>query len=294
LILVVWTNLHASWPLAIPVAMAIGLDALRKARWNTLHEWALFSLVSAVALMLNVNGSAGLIQPFKTSNLAMLPLIGEWHRSNIHATPFFFVALLFGAAALCWSRIAVPFGRLLLLLVMLGMALLHVRHQSAFMIVSACVLPPLWPAKPATAPVPKWLLAIAVPALVLRALWPLTPPESEANPRSLIAAVPAELKNQPLFNAYIFGGPLILNGIRPYIDGRAEIYGDSFVTDYVHIANGDYDAFERTVERYDIRWTILPANSRLVDKIESSGKWQRFYSDRVGVIDVRTAPPRPQ
>jgi hypothetical protein len=189
---------------------------------------------------------------------------------------------------LLWSRVAIPIGRLLLLLVMLAIAFLHVRHQSSFIIVAACILPPLWPAQQRTEQVPKWLVLGAIPVLAIRALWPLTPPESDANPRSLIAAIPAELRGQPVFNAYIFGGPLILAGVRPYIDGRAEIYGDVFVADYVNITNGDAAAFNRAVDRYGIRWTILPkSKKRLIDQIESSGGWRRLYSDDIGVIDVR-------
>jgi hypothetical protein len=288
-ILAVWTNLHGSFPLALPIAGAIGLDALTKSRWATLREWLIFGMVSLLALMLNANGVSGLLQPFRTSRLAMLPLIGEWHASSFGATPFFFAALLIGTAALLWSGKRVPLGRSLLLAVLLAMAFAHVRHQGAFMIVACCVIPPLLGSRSSSAPVPRWLLLAAVPVLAFRAAWPLTPPESEANPRQLIAAVPAELRGQRMFNSYIFGGPLILSGLKPYIDGRAEIYGDRFVAEYVNIAEGDVGAFNRAVARYDIRWTMLAmSNKPLIDRIEASGAWRRLYADGVGVIDVRT------
>lgn len=290
LILVLWTNLHASFPLALLVAAAIGLDSLIAARWSTLREWLAFGAASVVALMLNANGFAGVVQPFKTTTLAMLPFIGEWHPSTTHATPYFFLVLLLGIGALLWRGVHVPVGRLILLLVLLGMAFAHVRHQSSFVIVGACVLPPLWPSKAAAMPVPKWLMAAAFPLLAYRALLPLTPPESEANPRTLIAAVPPELRVQPVFNGYTFGGPLILAGIKPYIDGRAEIYGDDFVLEYERILKGDVGAFDRAVRRYGIRWTMLPTSEkRLIGVIEASGKWRRIYADQIGVIDVRTS-----
>jgi hypothetical protein len=291
LILVVWTNLHASFPLALIIAGAIGFDALIAMRGAVLRRWLLFGAASVLALMLNANGLAGLLQPFRTSTLEMLPLIGEWHASSPHATPFFFAALLIGAGALLWSGIAVPIGRLLLLLAMLAMAFAHARHQSTFIIVAACVIPPLFRSKPAASDVPKWLMLGALPLLAFRAIWPLTPPESAANPRQLIAAVPPELRGQPVLNYYTMGGPLILAGIRPFIDGRAELYGDDFVLEYKKMADGDAERFDRAVKKYDIRWTILPIDSRLIRVIESSGKWRRIYSDEVGVIDVRVPPP---
>jgi len=296
LILVVWTNLHASYPLAIPIACAIGLDSLTKNGWANLREWMMFGLVSIVALALNANGVPGLLQPFKISSLALLPYIGEWHPSSPRSTPYFFAVLLAGLGALLNSGIRIPVGRLLLLLVMLALAFVHVRHQSSFIIVAACILPTLWPSRPADAQVPSWLLLAALPLLTFRAVVPLTPPESEANPRSLLSAIPSDLRTQPVFNGYPFGGPLILAGIRPYIDGRADLYGDAFVADYFGILGGDLPAFERAVQRYGIRWVMLPAGEkRLSQAIESSGEWRRVYADKIGLIDVKVpGPSRPR
>jgi hypothetical protein len=124
--------------------------------------------------------------------------------------------------------------------------------------------------------------------LAFKAWVPLLPPEGPANPRRLIAAIPAELRNRPVLNEYTFGGPLILNGIRPYIDGRTEIYGDAFVMNYFRIIDGDMRAFDDAVRRYGIEWTMLsPAQGKLIRNMESSGEWRRVYGDEVGVIDVR-------
>jgi hypothetical protein len=139
--------------------------------------------------------------------------------------------------------------------------------------------------------VSRWLLAGAVPLLAFRAIVPLLPPEGPANPRRLIAAIPPELKHSPVLNEYTFGGPLILAGVRPYIDGRGEVYGDEFVADYVKIADGDMRAFNDAVQRYDIRWTMLArSQTNLVRNIEGSGQWRRVYADGIGIIDVRKEP----
>ena len=295
LLLVVWTNAHASFPLALLIAGAIGLDSVIEARWANFRQWLVFGLVSALALTLNANGLAGLLQPFKTSSLTMLPLIGEWHPSSTGNTPEFFAVLLLGIAAMLRTGIRVPVGRLLLLLVLLGLAFQHVRHQATFIIVAVLVVPPLLNSAPSAPKVPKWLLLGCVPMLAYALLAPMKPPEGRANPRSLIAAVPAGLRSQPVFNEYSFGGPLILAGIKPYIDGRAEIYGDDFVENYSNIIHGDMPAFDREVKRYGIRWTMLPHESdSLIHSLEASGKWRRIYSDKVGVIDVRLPPPQPQ
>ena len=100
--------------------------------------------------------------------------------------------------------------------------------------------------------------------------------------------MPPSLRTQPVFNEYTFGGPLILAGIKPYIDGRAEIYGDAFVADYANIIDGDMAAYDRAVERYGIRWAMLPRTSNaLIRELETSGQWRRIYADRIGVIEVK-------
>jgi hypothetical protein len=287
LILVLWTNLHTSFSLAAPIGAAIAFDSLMAAKWKTLREWVIFGLVSLIAVCLNANGIAGILQPFHISRLDMVSVIAEWSPTTTHNTPAFFVVLLGGLGLLLWQGIRVPLGQLALLLITLGMAFIHMRHQSAFIILAACIIPPLFPAKSRAPAVPMVLLLTTLPLLAMRALLPLTPPEGPANPRHLIAAIPAELRSQPLFNGYTFGGPLILNGVRPFIDGRGEMYGDAFVLNYTRIIDGDLGRFDRVVERYDIRWAMLPAKSQLATETARSGKWRRIYSDRIGVIDVR-------
>ena len=288
LLLIIWTNLHASFPLAILVELGIAFDALAVAGRSSLRPWLVFGLASVIALTLNGNGLAGLRQPFETSSLSMLPFIAEWHASTTNSTPNFFAVLIIGVGALLYSGVRVPIGRLVLLLVLLGMAFLHVRHQSFFIIVAACVLPPLASPQPSSSHVPRWLLAGALPLLAWQAFTPRLPPEGLGNPRRLIAAVPAQLRNRPVLNDYSFGGPLILAGMKPYIDGRAEIYGDAFVADYFRITAGDLRAFDEAVRRYDIQWTMLSRDqARLVRSLEASGRWHRVYADEIGVIDVR-------
>lgn len=292
LLLVVWTNLHASFPLAIVIEAAIAFDALASSKWSTLRPWLMFGAVSIGALMLNANGLAGLRQPFETSSLSMLPFIAEWHASTTNSTPYFYGALAIGMGLLLYIGVRVPIGRLVLLIVMMGMAFLHVRHQSFFIIVATCVLPPLASSPQSSNLVPKWLLAGALPLLLFRSLVPLLPPEGPANPRRLIAAIPPDLRHRPVLNEYTFGGPLILAGIRPYIDGRGEIYGDAFVSNYVKIADGDMRAFNEAVRLYDIRWTMLSSSqANLIRSMEASGQWQRIYADEIGVIDVRRSSP---
>src|SRR4051812_42582396 len=123
--------------------------------------------------------------------------------------------------------------------------------------------------------------------VAVRAALPLSPPDNEANPWKLIASVPAELRSQPVLNGYTMGGPLILSGIRPYVDGRGDMYGDELVVGYYRIAQGDPKAFADAVHRWNIRWAILARDSKLIPVLDRTPGWRKIRQDKVGAIYVR-------
>jgi hypothetical protein len=86
------------------------------------------------------------------------------------------------------------------------------------------------------------------------------------------------------------GGPLILSGIRPYIDGRGDMYGDEQVLGYARIVHGDAKLFANAVQRWNIRWAMLPRDSKLIPVIRRSPGWRLVASDKVGAIYERTSP----
>jgi hypothetical protein len=288
LIMLVWTNIHGSFPLGIVIAGAFAIDAMLASRWKRLPQWSALIGASIVCALLNANGVAGLLHPFKIAGLEMLPLIQEWRPSDPSITPQFYLVVLAGLAGMLAAGIRIPLGRLALLLSMLGLAFLQVRHQSWFIIVAAAVVPTLFPAQAAPVGGLRLLGLMALPILALRALLPMTPAENATNPRQLIAHVPTELRNQAVLNGYAFGGPLILAGIKPYIDGRADMYGDAHFSDYREIAQGDANRFNWAVRRYGIRWTMLQeSQKRLIQLLDSSPEWRRVYSNKAGVIHAR-------
>ena len=294
LLMVVWANLHGSFAIGLVIAATFGLEAVlasaNKAR--ALRQWLIFGVACALAVLVNANGLAGALHPLKIANLEMLPLISEWKPSSPNVTPFFFVVLAALAALILWKRPRMHIVRWLLLLFLLGMAMLQVRHQAVFAIVAAMLLPAAFARGAARQLASRgFAIAIAVAGLVfvgIRALMPIALPENERNPWRLIAAVPKGLRSQPVLNGYSMGGPLILSGIRPYVDGRADMYGDELVIGYKRITDGDAAALAASVQRWNIRWAILPTRyDKLVALLERSPEWRRIYQDEAGVIYVR-------
>jgi hypothetical protein len=294
LLMALWANLHGSFVFGLAIAAAFGLEALTASadRPRALRQWLLFGMLCGAAVFINGNGVEGVFHPLRFTQLEMLPLIDEWKPSSLHKTPFSFAVLAGTLALIAWKRPRLPWVRWLLLAALLGLALLQVRHQAMLAIVAAMVLPQGF----ARTRRPEGIIdpqlggiVVAGAALLLaaRGLMPLSPGDNEANPWKLIAAVPPQLRSQPVLNGYSMGGPLILAGIRPYIDGRGDMYGDALVVGFSRIGQGDERALAEAVQRWNIRWAILPNDSKRVIVLLDRAGWRRIAKDHVGVIYVR-------
>ncbi len=85
----------------------------------------------------------------------------------------------------------------------------------------------------------------------------------------------------PVLNDYSFGGYLIFAGVRPFIDSRAELYGDAALQRYAALIRPDPKALDAAIRRYGIRWSILAPSSPIVSELDARPGWHRLHSDRV-------------
>jgi len=93
----------------------------------------------------------------------------------------------------------------------------------------------------------------------------------------------------PVLNDYAFGGYLILRGVRPFIDGRADMYGDDFLAGYAAMMSPDRARLTATLEARGIQWTILGPASPALDVLDRLAGWHRLYQDREAVVHARIA-----
>ena len=293
-LMILWANMHGSFVFGLAIAAAFGLEALVGSadKPRAFRQWLVFGIVCGLACLVNGNGLAGVLQPLHFTHLKMLALIDEWKPSNPKVTPFFFGMLAVTLALIAWKRPRLPWVRWLLLAALLALALFQVRHQAMLAIVAAMILPQGF-AKGAKVEetIDRQSAHIALVGAVLlvaiRAIMPFQLPDNEANPWKLIAMAPPELRSRHVLNGYSMGGPLILSGIRPYIDGRGDMYGDDLVIGYANVVHGDPKAFSETVQRWNIRWAMLPKESKLIPVIQQSPGWRLVARDKVGVIYAR-------
>jgi hypothetical protein len=302
-LMLLWANLHGSFVFGFPLLGAFALEALLEAaptaRWPVARAWGLFGLASLVAACLTPQGPLGLLFPFKLMSMASLAGVEEWRASDFSAIGPFEISLLAGLF-ICLSRgVKLPPVRLLLLLGLMHMALQHNRHVMILAAVGALLLAPAVAAatgqvetqrRPLRAAV-WWAPLIAVLALFgARAAIALDRGDGPTMPMSAIDHVPPTLRERPVLNAYGFGGALILRGVRPFVDGRTDLYGDAFMGRYYRIAGGDPAALDAALKQYAVAWTILPPGHPLVALMDAKPGWRRLYADRYAVVHARVAP----
>jgi hypothetical protein len=197
---------------------------------------------------------------------------------------------------------AIPPIRAALLIALVAMALQHSRHQVLLGIIAPMLL-----ARPIAAAIGagrfgedgRRVARIALPATVaaalaigaVRLMTPIEQTDGASAPISALSAVPQELRRKPVLNDYAFGGYLIFEHVRPFIDARAELYGDAMMGLYGRLQAGDDTAVERTLKRYDIAWTIFAPDSRIVAILDHEPGWRRLYADAAAVVHVRDGAP---
>ena len=300
-VMTLWANLHGGFVVGLALIAPFGLEACltapRARRAGAIRDWGVFALASLAAALLTPFGVAGLAFPFRLLAVSHLADIGEWRPENFaHPGPME-IALL-GLLALALARpFRMPLARAALLVGLVHLALQHSRHETLLAILAPMLLATPIAGALSASPAPqagrpaRWpLIAAAVAALALagaRLALPIARADAATAPMAALDAVPAALRERPVLNDYAFGGYLIWAKLRPFIDGRADMYGDAFLGLYEKIAAGDPDALEASLKRYDVAWTVFAPGQKVNALLDREPGWRRLYADRFAVVHVR-------
>ncbi|MBB2204792.1 hypothetical protein [Gluconacetobacter takamatsuzukensis] len=305
-IMVVWANLHGSFALGLALTIAFAVEAVADrpdARLRTAGRWGGFFLLAVLAARLTPNGWHGLLFPVELIRMPELARIAEWQPINVARNPAPEVALLALVYIALTRRLSLPPIRLLILMGLIHLCLHHVRNSMVVGVIAPLILAaPLGRAldgregaegafhKPGH---PAREVVVLICALLLvtggRLLRPVTLDDSNMTPISALNSLPAAVTARPVLNAYQFGGYLIFRGIRPFVDGRADMYR-SFINDYRGLTDyPDHADFARAAERFHLGWTIFPSDSAIGQMLDTQPGWRRVYSDRFAVVHMRVA-----
>jgi len=321
ILMLVWANAHGSFVFGLALAGGLGLEALVAAapsdRLRVVRQWGLFGIISLAAAIATPAGLDGLLYPFYVNNLSILSLIAEWRPARLTASSLE-ILLLSGLFFLLLRPVRIPIMRLLIVLAALHITFEHVRNQMVLVTLATillaeplgrawadgaerprlALLPRLWAERRELAPLLAVGLLLFLGTATYRLITPFDRPDSYGVPITALRNLPPGLREKPVFNEYSFGGLLAFEGIAPFIDGRSDMYGDAFTTDYFKIANGDAARWKAAEARWKFAWTILPPDTALVKILDREPGWHRAYADKWAVIHVsdrarETVPTRP-
>jgi len=301
LLMLVWANLHGGFVLGFAVAAAFGSEALLEARQDrgkVVRDWGLFGAASLLAALVTPHGLTGLIYPFQVMTMTSLPGITEWRAADFAKPTAFEAALLITLFVCLWRGVRVPILRLLLLLGLLHLALQHSRHQLVLAALAPLILAePLAVAlghAPARARLNPGLLAASAAAaiglLAVRLALPVVRVDGLNSPVAAVASLPPQLLRQPVLNEYGFGGYLIFQGARPFIDGRSDMYGDAFTGRYFAAETAGQADLDRFLDRHGVAWTIFAPSNPIVATLDGDRGWRRIHTDATAVVHQRVAP----
>jgi hypothetical protein len=319
-LMVLWANLHGGYLFGLGLAGLLAAEAVLLAPdWRTRRRaaggWAFFGALTVGAALLTPYGVAGLLLPFRLTGMsfAMGQLV-EWRSPDFQSfepLELWLAVVLFAGFALGWR---LPPTRLLMLLLLLHMALQHRRHAELVGLVAPLLLAPALatqlralPARRSAGPVDRGLEELARPAslrgfalagMVLAALSAgllhgAATRTDVAMPTAALAAVEAAHVTGPILNDYGFGGYLAFVGVPPFIDGRAELYGDEFIKRYVQAMLLESDELPKLLDQNGIAWTLIAPERPAVLLLDHLPGWRRLYADDVAVVHVRTDPTPP-
>lgn len=297
-LMLLWANLHGSFVFGIALVAPFALEAAwdAGAGWRpVVLRWGLFGLAVVGMALATPHGWRGLVFPFQLASMQQIKMIDEWRAPNFQEIQQIELGLM-AALFVCLLRgVRVPACRVLVLLGLLHLALQHVRHEMLAGVVGALVLaePIGRVLAPRTAPGAASRgsaagLALAVLALTMtRVASPVVRTDGGGVPISALAHVPAALASQPVLNDYGFGGYLMFSGVRPYIDARADMFGDDFLAEYRRMMRPDPALIARTIEARGIGWTLFAAGSPALPALDALPGWHRLYADATAVVHVR-------
>ena len=305
-LMIAWANMHGGFIFGLlligPFALEAVTEAPMGARLLAARAWATFTLAALAAALINPYGIEALLLPFRLMAVENLSRISEWRPQDFSHIGTMELALLTLLGLTLIRPFSMPPIRAALLIALVAMALQHSRHQ-----VLLGILAPMLLARPIAAAIGmgsageegRWIARIALTATVAAALAiggarliaPIERTDGASAPISALRAVPPELRAKPVLNDYAFGGYLIFEHVRPFIDGRAELYGNAMMSLYGRLQAGDEADVESALKRYGIAWTIFAPDSRMVAILDRKPGWRRLYADASAVVHVRDGAP---
>jgi hypothetical protein len=318
-----WVNMHGGFFLglgivSLAVAGDLAANLLDHRTERTLplvqvRDLAIALVASVAASMLNPNGPKMLWYSFETlGSRAMQQYIQEWASPDFHRPEYWpmILLLLGGAATMALTHRRRDLTDMLFFFGLGSAGLLSARHIPLFAVLAVPIvtryaaymevgrwrwdltsLPPARRPTPALVAV-NWalvlLFCLAAGMRTASVLAENRSVEARLYPLDAIAYIEDHgLAGQRMYNSYNWGGYLIWRGYRVFIDGRADVYMDELINEYLlaYQLRGDW---RQPLDRYGVDYVFIERGASLATLLTASDEWTRVYGDDMAAIFVRT------
>lgn len=322
-LMVLWANLHGSFLLGVvlpatslvggAIDRALGREQQARLKWKDLRRLLVVVALTALAPVVNPNGVRLLVYPFGTlGSPGMQQYIMEWFSPDFHLVQFqpFALFILVLLVSLGLSR-RTPSATDFLFLLGFGYAsLLSARHIPLFVLTTTPMLTDqlldawhqwrfsgqfkLRQYRPGGKHIiVNWLLlGVLTLGVTLQVAGTLSGNEAaqrEAFPADAVDFLVENEVSGNMYNLYHWGGYLIWR-LYPeqavFIDGRADVYGDAFIDEYLHAYQLRKD-WQETFERYDVNLVIIDKGSSLSTVLSESPTWEERYVGEKAVVFIQ-------
>jgi hypothetical protein len=126
--------------------------------------------------------------------------------------------------------------------------------------------------------------------LVVAALPVVTAPRPATTtmPEAALRAARYEGLTGPVYNEYDFGGYLIAEGVKTFIDGRTDqLFLDGFFTAENEALKSRHSGdFDRLLARHGVTWALVRTRSSATRHLEALA-WRKVYADSVAAVYAR-------
>ncbi len=316
-VMLLWVNLHASFILGLGLMIVLALDSMvdgQGDRAGVARRWWPFCAAALAVALVNPQGFRLLLFPFHVLDIRiMMKYFRDWRPPDLqHLQPLDLWLIVVVGAAFA-GRIRLSLVRAVTVLGLLFMALEHFRNIALLGMIS-----PLLLASPVAASwrsparageragaLDRWFQALSPPARCMSVWVTLAlacalaggalrvrnpkPPGIFA-PRAALAAILARVPKPRILNDMNFGDYLIFRGVPVFVDARADLYGEAFLTETFDAMSLAPDGHIRALlAKYRVNAIlVMPilAVAQLLDRLPG---WQRVYRGKWVVAYVRCA-----
>lgn len=313
---VLWVNLHAGYFLGFAIIgvhlagtiieVLISLSKREKAMCKSIIRLGLVLIACAFFSLINPNTYHILTYPLETlTSPSMMTFIEEWFSPDFHQTEWIPLAILLLAmiALPAIIRRPVPITRILLVCLLGFMALRSMRNVPLFALTAIPFLGEQFSGfhglsadKTRITECKKWLnfvlILLVLMAVTIRAVVVIRDQPSSEQKNFPTDATAWIINNHPegnIYNTYGWGGYLIWRlypEYKVYIDGRADVYGDEYIYDYLRIYSGR-TGWDTALQDAGVNIILIETGSGLADALFQSPDWSLCSRDETSVLFIR-------